>query len=403
MTRGTRRLGEMSRLLPSGIPIAALISVVGLLLVAVVTLNLLAGRFPGGGSGDAPPVTRTPTPSNVVVVPDDPRADIPGTLVYVKSGNIWVQSGLEAEQLTTGGRDAMPSLSPDGLHVYFVRTRAEAGLWPASGSDRYYTMEVPALMRVPTAADAPVEMLLDGKIERGDRSWFGWIRQPVVSPDGRTVALLTDLPDPTRSNVVMHTFDLATSTLTRVRAPELAPLGHQDPEWRADGRILMYVRNGRDGATGTPAIWNYAVPSATAGVLTNPGYLHPSSSRDSRWIAATRTSAFGTDIVILKASDGSEVLRLTDDGRSWAPVWSPKGDAIAFLHTEGQVVDLRLIPLSGAGPTWTPGDALDLTVLSGLDSASRPDWFIPASLLPVPTPVPTIAPSSAPSVSPSGS
>ncbi len=409
MTRGSRPTGDPFGLLPTGIPFAAIVSLVGLTIVAVVTLNLLAGRVPGlpgggnGGSGDPPPVTRTPTPTNIVVVPDNPRADIPGSLVYVKSGNIWVQSGPKATQLTTGGRDSMPSFSPDGLDVYFVRTRPEVGLWPASGTDRYYTMDVPALMRIPKAGDGPAETLLDGKIVKGKRSWFGWIRQPVASPDGKTVALLTDLPDPTRSDVVLQTFDLATKTLTKVNAPELAPLGHQDPEWRPDGTLLTYVRNSRDGATGTPAIWNFVVSTAKPRVLTNPGYLHPSYSRDSQWIAATRTSAFGTDIVILKASDGSEVLRLTDDGRSWAPVWSPKGDAIAFLHTEGSVVDLQLISLEGAGPTWTPGDALNLTELSGLESASRPDWFIPANLLPAPTPAPTLAPSATPSASPSGS
>ncbi len=44
--------------------------------------------------------------------------------------------------------------------------------------------------------------------------------------------------------------------------------------------------------------------------------------------------------MILDAANGRELLRLTDDGASWAPVWSPAGDAIAFLHIEGQIVDL---------------------------------------------------------------
>jgi dipeptidyl aminopeptidase/acylaminoacyl peptidase len=408
--RGSRPSRDPYGLLPSGLPIAPILSMVGLLVVGILTVNLLNGQIPflsggggGGGEGNPPAVVRTPTPSDVVVVPEDPRADIPGTIAYVKEGNIWLQSGKEAEQLTTGGRDAYPSFSPDGTFVYFVRTRPERGLWPAAGNDRYYTMEVPSLMRVPADGSVEPERLLDGKISSGSRSWFAWIRQPVVSPDGKTVALLTDLPDPTKSNVVLKLYDLETKALTAVDVPETVPLGHQDPEWRSDGRLLLYVRNDRDGARGTAAIWSYSFERARPRVLTNPGYLHPSYSRDSQWVAATRTSAFGTDIVILRSSDGSEVLRLTNDGSSWAPVWSPKGDAVAFLHTEGQVVDLRVISLEGSGPGWVPQEALNLTELSGLESASRPDWFIPASELPVPTPVPTVAPSASPAASPSGS
>ena len=68
----------------------------------------------------------------------------------------------------------------------------------------------------------------------------------------------------------------------------------------------------------------------------------PSYSPDGRYIAATRTSSFGNDVVILDASNGRELLRVTNDGASWAPVWSPAGDAIAFLHIDGQIVDLKL-------------------------------------------------------------
>ena len=70
-------------------------------------------------------------------------------------------------------------------------------------------------------------------------------------------------------------------------------------------------------------------------------------SPDGRYVAATKTSSFGNDLVILDASNGRELLRLTDDGASWAPVWSPLGDSIAFLHIQGQIVDLKLVRLDG--------------------------------------------------------
>jgi Tol biopolymer transport system component len=85
---------------------------------------------------------------------------------------------------------------------------------------------------------------------------------------------------------------------------------------------------------------------------------------------------------------------VTDDGASWAPSWSPAGDGIVFLHLVGQTVDLLLAPLEGSAPSWTVKETIALTEVSGLDAASRPDWFIPADQLPA-TPPPSGAPASA--------
>ena len=94
-------------------------------------------------------------------------------------------------------------------------------------------------------------------------------------------------------------------------------------------------------------------------------------------------------MVILDASNGRELLRVTNDGASWAPTWSPIGDAIAFLHIAGQIVDLKQARLDGAAPNWTVKDITPLTEVSGLDGESRPDWFVPADQLPAPSQAPT--------------
>ena len=83
--------------------------------------------------------------------------------------------------------------------------------------------------------------------------------------------------------------------------PENVPLGHQDPSWRADGKFLLYVRNGRSGSRGAPVVYRWDVAKATSTPITGPGYLEPTYSPDGKYIAATRTSAFGNDIVILDA------------------------------------------------------------------------------------------------------
>jgi hypothetical protein len=147
----------------------------------------------------------------------------------------------------------------------------------------------------------------------------------------------------------------------------------------------------------------YEPKSKKARAVTATGYMQASYSPDGRYIAATRTTALGTDVAVLDANSGHELMRVTDDGGSWAPSWSPAGDAIAYLHIVGQTVDLRLARLDGTPGAWTVKETIALTEVSGLDAASRPDWYIPPALLPaLPTPAPAATTSGA-SPAPSGS
>jgi Tol biopolymer transport system component len=249
-------------------------------------------------------------------------------------------------------------------------------------------------MRVNADGSGDPVRVVNGRVTLNGRTFHAWIREPVVSPDGTTLAMVSDRPNPSRSDVVLQLYDLETKKSTVPKVPETPPLGHQDPAWRPDGKFLLYVRNGRDGARGAPVIYRYDVAKAKAAALTGPGYLEPSYSPDGRFVVATKTSSFGNDLVILDAGNGRELMRLTDDGKSWAPVWSPIGDAIAFLHIDGQIVDLKMARLEGDAPNWSVKDITDLTEVSGLDGSSRPGWFVPADQLPEPTPTPVSTPAS---------
>ena len=408
MTRAMRsrppRIGDPYGLAPIGTVAAPVLSIVGLLLVGIVTFNLLNGEVPFGiggpnGNGGVDGPRRTAAPSGVVVVPEE--ATFQGAIVYAKAGNLWVQTNDDVKQVTSNGGDSMPSWSADGQWIVFVRSKPEIGYWPIRGGNRngYYDIVVQDIMRVRADGGGDPERLATGFVKDGRLEWGSWMRQPVLSPNGKTIALVTDAPNPGQDGVVLKFLNVETKKLRSAGLRSSGVLGHQDPEWRSDGRFLLYTQNGRDGARGAPVIMRYDAGTKKAGTLSGPGYMQPSYSPDGRYVAATRTTALGTDVVILDARNGRQLLRLTDDGASFAPSWSPAGNGIAFLHIVGQTVDLRLVGLDGAAPAWTVKETVDLTEVSGLDAASRPDWYIPAELLPA-TPAPTAAPTAAASAAP---
>ena len=374
--------------------VAPILSIVGLLVVALITLNLLQGGVPfselerqrerqrGRRAGpDAGALERRHRPA---------RGRHPQGLDRLRQGGQHLGPDGQGRQAADQGRRRLDAVLGarrilDLLHPHGQRERPLA------------RRQHPARVR----ADDPERDERQGRRQRGpgprpERA--GDQRRPDlacldprtgrVARTGRRWRWSRIARTRRKSDVVLQLYDLATKKSTVPKVAETPPLGHQDPAWRPDGKVLLYVRNNRNGARGAPVIYRLDVAKGTASALTGPGYLEPAFSPDGRYVVATKTSSFGNDLVILDAANGRELLRLTNDGASWAPVWSPIGDAIAFLHIEGQIVDLKLIRLEGDAPNWTVKDVTDLTEVSGLDGSSRPGWFVPPDQLPEPTPTP---------------
>ena len=375
----------------------------GLGISALLTIALFTGSIPflptgggtaaGGGGTVSRPAGATPKPD---VVETNKQVEFPGSLVYVKAGNLWIQVGTDAKQLTKTGADTDPAWSHDGEWIYFITHKSRRGLYQTDGRPAYYDLVYPILMRIRPDGTGREE-LLSGLVEYAGKSeWHAFMLDPDPAPDGKTIALVSDLPDPTDSNVVLQTFNLATGKLTPVPVPENPPLGHQDPAYSPDGKTLLYVMNARDGARGAPAIWRWLPAKKRFAVVSGPGYSDPAWSPDGRLIAATRTDSFGTDVVILDAKTGAEIEGVTNDGRSWAPTWSPRGDQLVYMHLEGLAVDLRIVQLAGTGTKVTVTKVDPLTDFAGLDGASRATWFVPASELPAASPSPAASPAASP-------
>ncbi len=317
--------GLMPRTGLVGPAVAALV----LVLVGAVTAALYAGWVPvsigakpagSGGAGGGIQVNATPAPSNVVVT--DPRANIPGSLVYVKDGNLWIQTGDQATQLTSsGGVPRSPSWSPDGQWIYYIQTTVQQGYFPeANGNPARYTMNVPTLSRISPDGKTN-QALLSGRYRKGSYIWFYWLRRPgrVARRQDRRALLRWSRPDPERR-----------------RPPALQP-GDQEADQAGPRRepAATAIRTQPGGPTasssctsataataqrGVPQIYAYNPATKKSVPLGAPGYMQP--------VVVTRRALHRghppdprgrTDVAILDARTGAEVLPADERRRLVGP------------------------------------------------------------------------------------
>ena len=380
--------------------VPAILSTAGLVVAAVLSFNLLGGRLdlplPGGGPVGGP--ARTPNPSVVYTPPPEQRTEVRGTILFAKAGAIWAASGTQVTRLDGAGHDSSPVWAPNGSTIYFIETRTTNGRAPFQGKDNTYTLDYPVVMRM--GPDGGGRTLVhNGLFKLGGndprRQFFSWLVQPAVRPDGKLLALVSDAPQPFRTDVTLSLLPTAGGQVTNLGLPETGSLGHNDPAWSPDGRRIVYTHNVSQAGVGTPRIALYDVTTKRQRMLSQPGFAQPSYSPDGRYLVAVRTDGRGRDLVILDASNGSLVSRLTTDGGSTAPVWSPDGRQVAFLRVDGQDIDLHVLTLSTNGAFSVTEDKA-VTTDSQLDGTSRPSWFMPPEMRASPSPSGSASPSTTP-------
>jgi Tol biopolymer transport system component len=347
-------------------------------LVAVASLG------PDGGPAPSAAAVVEPEPSelpDIVEPPPDQRAYVAGTIVFSRAGDIWTVSGQELRRLTDADStksDSAPTWSPDGKYIYFIRTTKRPTADSRPGG--LYTLYTTDLWRM-KADGSDRERVYDSLIKDGSGTWFSHVLQPDVGAGGMSVAVVSDGPDGS-GPVELHTINSRSGRISRVAARSEDDLGHNDPDFSPDGKRIAFTYNHAQGTDGVPRVGIVSCRARDCSVgstkLLRLGYAHPSWSPDGSWLAVEATRGVGRDIVIIDPRRGDVRVALTNDGNSFAPVVSPNGDQIAYLHREGIDIDIRLMSLDIASDgKITLLEDRAVTDDGSIDGESPPEWFIP--------------------------
>ena len=295
----------------------------------------------------------------LVVAPSTEAADppLPGRLLFVKDGDLWVWDSNGAHAFATGGTFSQPSWAPDGTTLAYVyRGTNFADIFVSDDQGQSQT-------RLTTSQST----VLDNN---------DWNFRPTWSPDGGFIAFVSD------HSTAFPTVQVMGADGTGRRAlptPGLQEEAADSMSWSPDGLQIAVTFYNEPGPTQI-ALVPVATPGAprqNARMLTSQigGALDPAWSPDGTWLAFAGHDGYATDIYAIHP-DGSSVTRLTSDGQlARSPAWSPDGQHVAYLsnHTgyfELWVVDVR-VDASGALVASPPRQ---LTRDLALDAGAGLSW-----------------------------
>jgi TolB protein len=282
----------------------------------------------------------------------EPLARPPGRILFGRGGAIWVWAEGEVKALTPAAGNEQPSWSPDGSGIAYVhRGNSFSDIWIMDSSGRE--------ARQLTRNGNPV------------RSRSIWAFAPQWSPDGSLIAYLSDTG--TR-DLALWQMDPNGERVRRLSFLSDWTGGIQGPSWSPDGERLAVSAFLPDQPQ---QVFLFEVRANQWAALTAApgGAYDPRFSPDGRHIAYVLREEGKHDLWLMNV-ETRNTLKLTSDGLSRAPVWSPSGDQLVFLSGRGGTWDIwTMAVLIDAEGSLGLGRARPVTRGANPDPASGLSWL----------------------------
>jgi TolB protein len=287
-----------------------------------------APQQPGEPAPPPPPEAQQPAQRPAEPVARDDVPDVPGRLLFVQEGTIWLWQGTRVQPLLGAGKAWQPAWSPDGKRiVYIEREESYSNVMLADAQGE------PLAQLTSYGSDLPLrshERIFD----------MMWAFYPTWVPDGTSITMASQYGPPVPSaggaveyNLALYSLPAGGGSRTLLYSDETAHCG--TTAYAPDGESLVYARASL-GGQGQQLSWLNLTTQESMPVAGAPPYSYdPAFSPDGSWLAFTARDAEGSDIWLLPANADEEYhvapQRLTQLGQVRAPVFSPDGQMLAFL------------------------------------------------------------------------
>lgn len=349
------------------------------LIGSIVLIALLGALAACGAAEDIPApqqVQEDPAQQTAAQTQSDTQVSgtrLPGRLLFVQQGIIWLWQGDEARPLIEQGESVQPAWSPDGTRIAYVqRGESYSNIVIADANGR------PLATLTTNESDFPPhshERIYDSM----------WALYPTWSPDGSRIAMASQHAPPTGSpafeyNLALYTLPATGGRRVQVYADNSSHFGRMT--YMPDGRSLIYTDSSsvHDGIQQIHRL-SLAREESTPFPGAPMRSYDPALSPDGRWLAFASREDEKTDIWLLPGNPGagSSPLpqRLTKLGTARAPAFSPDGTMLAFLAIPpgGQGFELWSAEISSTSSgSLQVGEPQQLTTDMHLDADSGLSW-----------------------------